>query len=251
MNQRITTFAEWRQHRHPEPWETSPMVRARWRKVRWLDFCTPDNITGFKHSVGDHGPQAAFYVYQWMVRTAGQGRYHSVLDGLSKRSCIGLRHVDGFGPDWSRDLAERLWWGVLAQHCDQRWREKNGIRIDGSKQIPINAWHCRSRDRSGFRGSATFDEAFAELFALAGRRFIKSPNSCHRQATTIHAVYLRVYPDDFGVDVLYGYFRDRSSSWTHDLHSAHGEPLIDFVCRAADVVRRETVAVNLAARRSA
>lgn len=70
----------------------------------------------------------------------------------------------------------------------------------------------------------------SEWFQMQGRKFKKSPNSCHAQATSVFGAMLELTGDGWTVSVEYGYPHD-SSHWFWRVRQAPGERLDDFSAR--------------------
>lgn len=80
-------------------------------------------------------------------------------------------------------------------------------------------------------GGSQMDSKIDRVGNLAMRRFVKSPNHCHRRAIHAQDVLLEVTQYGYIVRLQYGYYLD-SSTWSISTYSIPSETFSEFIDRA-------------------
>jgi len=217
------------------------VLRAK-KKIRFVDLVRPEFANPYYSHIG---PQEAFGVFQWMVKTAearaskrngaGYGLYDVLSANLRGRH-FRLDDIPPFCADWRESLERRfhtvLLSGLVTNEVEM-WKHDNGISITGSRVIPFLHYET-GRGMVRVCCNENITEPLDKIFKFSGRTTKRSYNEYHPEARSVHRIVLAVEPERYCFDLVYGYPKD-SSEWRDEsasIESRAREPLLDFIERS-------------------
>lgn len=122
-----------------------------------------------------------------------------------------------------------------------------GFTYDGSVIVPAVHTVAERGGRPRYI-DCRVNDAVCQLADYVGRELCDSPNEFHPTAKWIEEVCLVVTPKGYGLDVWYGFERERGSHWHLEgddggwfIRPLHGESFAAFVARAHEALARVTL----------
>ena len=206
-------------------------------KINFMDLLRPEFLNPYYSLIGI---QEAFGVYQWMVReTEGVRGAYEALSG--QPTCSGASEVKPLTNNWKKELHERFLVALLSAYCQlpfKEWKKENRVDVNESRVIHFPHY---SLEKPLFIPRSKTDLIMTTFFAVSGKTTKKSYNDVHKDATSVHSIELVVTPEGYRSDLIYGYPKDKYSSWRESFRSEEKEPFLDFLKRAEAHYKRALV----------